>query len=525
MDKKTCQELLGMFKIIGRLAELFEVSFHERFALCIGLLDRYCTMLGWIFALPQLQKMHVKLVDGMFRSLSLYVPWLQHYQSLAVDLDEEEIKCNSLIARLVSEACILFQRLSMDAAESTARFLALCTQTLRPSLQQNLQVQQLLQLAQAQTDIPSETTKYLWMFISNIFIYSPFGVRATPADVALKSRQLEEFLRPAVAVCVSQPVDGAGTARGKLLYAIHIANAVLLATQEGSATSREIALSGIGSAFYSVALSFPSFAQDDDLFAAAVELVYYGIEVFTPQLVKSGHLDLIAHVTSTICNYLYKLSDTNHIPLSLLENAFAILLSIVEEKSRSFDGIQKGIMQFCLAFRGRLGQLGALDFEVSASLYGLVGEILKKQWTQFFGSKIQSAMGKSVSLEHQQLFLELFSILASSFLRPETDLVRQNLQTISDLHNQFHLFEMELFKSNVFLPLASGMLDILLSKNLELMQDELADAFLSLVLADPMRFHTEFLPLYCRDKPATLAATLGQIKDHDSGHHLYSLLQ
>jgi hypothetical protein len=65
------------------------------------------------------------------------------------------------------------------------------------------------------------------------------------------------------------------------------------------------------------------------------------------------------------------------------------------------------------------------------------------------------------------------------------------------------------------MPLAIGMLDILTSKRLEIMQEEFTEAFLEVVFSDIDRFQVEFIPYYRDHKGLDLSATV--VVDKESG--------
>lgn len=66
------------------------------------------------------------------------------------------------------------------------------------------------------------------------------------------------------------------------------------------------------------------------------------------------------------------------------------------------------------------------------------------------------------------------------------------------------------------MPLAVGMLDILTTKRLEMMEDEFTAAFLEVVCSDFNRFQTEFIPYYREQKGLNLSHWSTAVVDKES---------
>ncbi|XP_052267006.1 exportin-6-like [Dreissena polymorpha] len=180
----------------------------------------------------------------------------------------------------------------------------------------------------------------------------------------------------------------------------------------------------------------------------------------------------------------------------VIEKFLKILQIIVQEPGASFKRFLPSIINICIEYiYPVLAQRPSPDMK--QVLYELLHELLMNNWRYFFkGSVLTALNSKEETLENEQQFVAIMQSYGQSFLQTDITVFRQNLESLEKLNSKWRLYKKPIFYSGMQTQFMNVLLQVLVHKSHDLLQEEIVVTVYNMASVDFDRFYGEFLPQF-----------------------------
>uniref|UniRef100_A0A8C5QFR1 Exportin 6 n=1 Tax=Leptobrachium leishanense TaxID=445787 RepID=A0A8C5QFR1_9ANUR len=180
----------------------------------------------------------------------------------------------------------------------------------------------------------------------------------------------------------------------------------------------------------------------------------------------------------------------------VVEKFLKILQVVVQEPGQAFKPFLPSILSLCME------QLYPIIAErpspdVKAELFELLFQLLHHNWRYFFRSSVLASVQRDAGdepMENQAQFVVVMQAFGQSFLQPDIHLFRQNLSYLETLNSKHKLYHKKLFRAEMLPQFVSVLLQVLIHKSHDLLQEEIGIAIYNMASVDFSTFFSSFLP-------------------------------
>lgn len=197
----------------------------------------------------------------------------------------------------------------------------------------------------------------------------------------------------------------------------------------------------------------------------------------------------------------------------VIEKFLKILELIVQEPGTAFKTFLPSIISICMdQIYPIIAQRPAPD--IKHVLYGLLHQLLINNWRYFFKASVLTALqNKEERMENTQQFTDIMQSYGQSFLQPDIDVFRQNLESLEKINAKWKLYHKPIFRDVMLYQFLNVQLQVLLHKSHDLLQEEILVTIYNMASVDFDKFYAEFLPQFlagCEGIDASQKTILGQ---------------
>ncbi|KAE8579138.1 hypothetical protein XENTR_v10023922 [Xenopus tropicalis] len=180
----------------------------------------------------------------------------------------------------------------------------------------------------------------------------------------------------------------------------------------------------------------------------------------------------------------------------VVEKFLKILQVVVQEPGQAFKPFLPSILSLCME------QLYPIIAErpspdVKAELFELLFQLLHHNWRYFYRSSVLASVqrdGSDEPMENQAQFVVVMQAFGQSFLQPDIHIFRQNLSYLETLNSKHKLYHKKLFQTVMLPQFVSVLLQVLIHKSHDLLQEEIGIAVYNMASVDFSTFFSAFLP-------------------------------
>lgn len=180
----------------------------------------------------------------------------------------------------------------------------------------------------------------------------------------------------------------------------------------------------------------------------------------------------------------------------VVEKFLKILQVVVQEPGQAFKPFLPSILSLCME------QLYPIIAErpspdVKAELFELLFQLLHHNWRYFYRSSVLASVhrdGADEPMENQAQFIAVMQAFGQSFLQPDIHLFKQNLGYLETLNSKHKLYHKKLFRAMMLPQFVSVLLQVLIHKSHDLLQEEIGIAVYNMASVDFSTFFSAFLP-------------------------------
>ncbi|XP_073713799.1 exportin-6 [Misgurnus anguillicaudatus] len=267
----------------------------------------------------------------------------------------------------------------------------------------------------------------------------------------------------------------------------------------GEATkSRQICYHSLQESVQVTLALFPLFIQQPDV---TDEMLSFFLTLFQALRVQMG----VAFTEQIIQTFL-SMFTREQLAISILQEGSSgsnvvqkflkILQVVVQEPGQSFKPLLPSILSLCLdQVYPIVAERSCPD--VKAELFELLFQILHQNWRFFFKTSVLSSVqrtGTEELMENQSQFTAAMQAFGQSFLQPDIHIFKQNLSYLEVLNSKHKLYHRKLFRSAMLFHFTNVLLQVLLHKSHDLLQEDITLALYNMAAVDFQAFYSSFLP-------------------------------
>ncbi|XP_069036853.1 exportin-6 [Lepisosteus oculatus] len=199
----------------------------------------------------------------------------------------------------------------------------------------------------------------------------------------------------------------------------------------------------------------------------------------------------------------------------VVEKFLKILQVVVQEPGQAFKPFLPSIISLCMEqVYPIVAERSSPD--VKAELFELLYQVLHHNWRYFFKSSVLASVQRGASeepMENEAQFIAVMQAFGQSFLQPDIHIFKQNLLYLEALNSKHKLYHKKLFRTSMLFHFINVLLQVLLHKSHDLLQDEIALAVYNMASVDFDGFYSAFLPEFlhsCQGVDANQRTVLGR---------------
>ncbi|KAG5279727.1 hypothetical protein AALO_G00080950 [Alosa alosa] len=265
-----------------------------------------------------------------------------------------------------------------------------------------------------------------------------------------------------------------------------------------STKSRQICYQSLQESVQVSLALFPHYIQQPEI---TDEMLSFFLTLFQALRVQMG----VAFTEQIIQTFL-NMFTREQLAISILQEGSAgskvvqkflkILQVVVQEPGQTFKPLLPSILSLCMEqVYPIVAERSCPD--VKAEMFELLFQILHQNWRFFFKSSVLSSVqrdGAGELMENEAQFTAAMQAFGQSFLQPDIHIFKQNLSYLEVLNTKHKLYHKKLFQSSMLFHFINVLLQVLLHKSHDLLQDDITVAVYNMAAVNFHTFYSSFLP-------------------------------
>ncbi|KAM6962761.1 exportin-6 [Aplochiton taeniatus] len=264
-----------------------------------------------------------------------------------------------------------------------------------------------------------------------------------------------------------------------------------------STKSRQICYQSLQDSVQVSLALFPVFIQQPDV---TDEMLSFFLTLFQALRVQMG-VSFTGHIIQTFLSMFTReqlaasILQEGSAGSRVVEKFLRILQVVVQEPGQAFKPFLPSILSLCMdQVYPILAERSSPD--VKAELFELLYEVVHHNWRYFFKTSVLSSVQRGVAeevMENEAQFTAAMQAFGQSFLQPDIHIFKQNLSYLESLNSKHKLYHRKLFRTSMLFHFINVLLQVLLHKSHDLLQEEIALAVYNMAAVDFDAFYSVFL--------------------------------
>ncbi|XP_062340396.1 exportin-6 isoform X1 [Osmerus eperlanus] len=199
----------------------------------------------------------------------------------------------------------------------------------------------------------------------------------------------------------------------------------------------------------------------------------------------------------------------------VVEKFLKILQVVVQEPGQAFKPFLPNILSLCMdQVYPIVAERSSPD--VKAEMFELLYQVLHQNWRYFFKTSVLASVQRGVAeeaMENQAQFIAAMQAFGQSFLQPDIHIFKQNLSYLESLNSKHKLYHRKLFRTSMLFHFINVLLQVLLHRSHDLLQEEVALAIYNMASVDFEVFYSVFMPEFlngCQGVDSNQRVVLGR---------------
>uniref|UniRef100_A0A8D0CX60 Exportin 6 n=1 Tax=Sander lucioperca TaxID=283035 RepID=A0A8D0CX60_SANLU len=243
---------------------------------------------------------------------------------------------------------------------------------------------------------------------------------------------------------------------------------------------------------------FPVFIQQPDV---TDEMLAFFLTLFQALRVQMG-----VAFTGQIIHTFLSMFTREQLAASILQEGSAgcrvvqkflkILQVVVQEPGQAFKPFLPSILSLCMEqVYPVVAERSSPD--VKAEMFELLYQILHQNWRYFFKTSVLTSVQRGAAeetMENEAQFTAAMQAFGQSFLQPDIHIFKQNIFYLELLNSKHKLYHRKLFRTSMLFHFINVLLQVLLHKSHDLLQEEITLAIYNMACVDFDAFYSAFMP-------------------------------
>ncbi|XP_038064327.1 exportin-6-like isoform X1 [Patiria miniata] len=514
----TLRDLCSLFQSLGRLSDHFIAErLSERFDDALSLIDKFCqvTVYGTKMKLYKVKTAIPTVLKSDFidvhaqslAALQAFTHWISQFYSEAQRNSRHHDKFVPLVTSIINAVTpLLAKQVPEKILVSAAHlFLSMATTVRPPFLIELASVQILFKDVSggSLSGLQDEVQLLVCRALSNILILPWPNIPETDQQWALRSQHHAEFIQrltkefrslknmSQLAKDKSLQERAKPTIRRTLQL---LSDQVESIAGEVSKT-KQVCHNSLQDSIDVTLYLFPLYIQQSDVIN---DMMGFYLATFQSLRVQMG----IPAIQHTITIFL-ELFTRERLTVTILEEGnkgrgvvekfLQILEIIVQEPGSAFKAFLPTIISICMDhIYPIIAQRASPD--IKPALYKLLFELLQSKWRYFFSTTVLTKLQSGAeTVENEQQFVAIMQAFGQSFLQPDIDVFRQNLESLETLNAKFKLYHKKIFRDLMLYSFLNVFLQVMLHKSHDLLQEEIVVTVYNMAAVDFHNFFGTFL--------------------------------
>ncbi|XP_047213905.1 exportin-6-like [Girardinichthys multiradiatus] len=515
----SLRDLSSMLQAVGRLAEHFigEV-FAARFSDALAVVERlveltcYGSQTGLYdleTAVPSVLKPDLTDVHAQaLAALQAYSHWLAQFYSEVHSQNQSQF-INLITSAVNAGSPLITTKVPEKLLLSASHLLVSITATVRPVFLVTLPaVQNIFNRITTENQthrLPQEAHILVCRVLSNMLLLpwpnlseneQQWQTRSS-SHASLVAALTREYrtLRGTVNISPRQP--GLDNVKAVIQQTLSVLRDTVDSISSESTKSRQICYQSLQESVQVTLNLFPVFIQQPDV---TDEMLAFFLTLFQALRVQMG-----VAFTGQIIHTFLSLFTREQLAASILQEGSAgcrvvqkflkILQVVVQEPGQAFKPFLPSTLSLCMEqVYPVVAERSSPD--VKTEMFELLYQILHHNWRYFFKTSVLMSVqrgGVDDTIENEAQFTAAMQAFGQSFLQTDLHIFKQNLSYLESLNSKHKLYHRKLFRTSMLFHFINVLLQVLLHKSHDLLQEEITLAIYNMASVDFDAFYSVFM--------------------------------
>uniref|UniRef100_A0A3Q1FV37 Exportin 6 n=1 Tax=Acanthochromis polyacanthus TaxID=80966 RepID=A0A3Q1FV37_9TELE len=516
----SLRDLSSLLQAVGRLAEhfigeVFAGRFSDALAVVERLVEVTCygsqtTLYDLETAVPSVLKPDLIDVHAQaLAALQAYSHWLAQFYGEVHSQNQTQF-INLITSAVDASSPLITAKVPEKLLLSACHLMVSITSTVRPVFLVTLPaVQNIFNLITTENQnrrLPQEAHMLVCRALSNMLLLpwpnlpeneQQWQTRSSNHASLLAALTREyRILRGTVNITPRQP--GLDDMKAVIKQTLPVLRDIVDSISSESTKSRQICYQSLQESVQVSLSLFPVFIQQPDV---TDEMLAFFLTLFQALRVQMG-----VAFTGQIIHTFLSMFTREQLAASILQEGSAgcrvvqkflkILQVVVQEPGQAFKPFLPSILSLCMEqVYPVVAERSSPD--VKAEMFELLYQILHQNWRYFFKTSVLTSVQRGAAedtMENEVQFTAAMQAFGQSFLQPDIHIFKQNLSYLESLNSKHKLYHRKLFRTSMLFHFINVLLQVLLHKSHDLLQEEITLAIYNMASVDFDAFYSAFMP-------------------------------
>lgn len=287
-------------------------------------------------------------------------------------------------------------------------------------------------------------------------------------------------------------------AKPSVKWAVRVVRELVQGLEGEGTRAKQLCHGGLRDTCNAVVALFPVYLSDREVTEAILDLLLVLFRVLQAQLGAAFAEQMLQTFLSLFTREQLQncILNEGSIGIRVVEKFISLLQQIVKEPGAAFKAFVPRVIDLCM---NEIYPIVAErpSPEVKQALFELLQEALMHNWRHFFPGGVMAALeGRQEEVRNGDQFVRVMQAYGQSFLQPDINLFRQNLEGLEALNLKWRLYHKALFRSGMLPQFVHVLLQCLAARSHDLLRDEVYVALHNMASVDFDLFRTTLLPAF-----------------------------
>uniref|UniRef100_A0A8C9YC60 Exportin 6 n=1 Tax=Sander lucioperca TaxID=283035 RepID=A0A8C9YC60_SANLU len=495
----SLRDLSSLLQAVGRLAEhfigeVFAARFNDALVVVERLVEVTCygsqtSLYDLETAVPSVLKPDLIDVHAQaLAALQAYSHWLAQFYSEVHSQNQSQFM-NLITSTIDASSPLITTKVPEKLLLSACHLMVSITSTVRPVFLVTLPaVRNIFNLITAENQtrrLPQEAHMLVCRALSNMLLLPWPNLPESEQQWQTRSSNHASLLAALALKAVIQQT-------------LPVLRDVVDSISGESTKSRQICYQSLQESVQVSLSLFPVFIQQPDV---TDEMLAFFLTLFQALRVQMG-----VAFTGQIIHTFLSMFTREQLAASILQEGSAgcrvvqkflkILQVVVQEPGQAFKPFLPSILSLCMEqVYPVVAERSSPD--VKAEMFELLYQILHQNWRYFFKTSVLTSVQRGAAeetMENEAQFTAAMQAFGQSFLQPDIHIFKQNIFYLELLNSKHKLYHRKLFRTSMLFHFINVLLQVLLHKSHDLLQEEITLAIYNMACVDFDAFYSAFMP-------------------------------